>query len=694
MSTANLPTAGHNPATAHGVSVILLSKDEPALAETLRSLHPQLSALDGECIVVDASEGRLDWIRLEFPWVRWIEYVRPMNVGVTIPHQRNVGVRAASSPIIAFCDAGGEPSPLWLATLTRPIISGEYDVTCGPVRSTRASVYRIINDIADGTVVDTVLTANLAFTRAAFDAVGGFDERYEYGSDADFAWRLIDAGHPPVSVRAAVMGMDWGDWNLQKKRSWRYGKARARLFRYHPARRVRILTRSPEVLVYPTALLGSVITVAAVTLTAWWPLLAGPVAVFAVLFARNANTGKPLGVMADHIIYSASFFNELMLSTLRRLPNHGHFVVHMPKDAGPYQPYLLEALDRAGTPSGYVLSPTRSKTVNLLLLPVTITLARLAGVRVVHLHWLHDFDLIWSAGRIRNAMVFFWFRLWLWWTRLIGLYIVWTAHNVLPHNPIFRDDVAARVALTHSSDAVIAHTMVAADEVRACFGGPVPYVIAQGATPAPFPRDRHASRARLGWADDVTTLVIVGKIEPYKGIVTLLGEIERRCAGDGLDPLQGARLIIAGACADSALKSCIAEAVERLAGAGVEVCFDERTLGESEFWDHLHAADLALFPFDAITNSGSLVAALSAGVGAVVTDLPAFAEIDTPAVVKAGPVIGQYLDTVVGLAGGPASYRDRMGTLGLEWAADRGWDRVAHATRGVYEDIIRAKGRR
>ena len=690
--TQHTPTDGTRPSIVPKVAVVLLSKDEPALDDSLRALRPQLDAHDGECIVVDASEGRLEYIRNEYPWVKWIDYVRPVNVGITIPHQRNVGVRAATAPIIAFCDAGGIPTEDWLETLVAPIIDGRHDVTCGPVRSTRASVYKVINDLADGTVVDTVLTANLAFTRDAFDAIDGFDERYQYGSDADFAWRLIDAGHPPISIQAAVMGMDWGDWNLQKKRSWRYGKARARLFRYHPARRVRILTRSPEVIVYPTAVLGTFATAVVALFTGWWALLAGPLAVFAVLFARNAKTGKALGVMADHIIYSTSFISEMVLSLFRRLPTSGAYAMHMPKDSGPYQPYLIDALDEVGVPSCYLPSPTPSKTINLALLPLTTLCARVTGVRVVHVHWLHDFSLSWSRSAMANKAVFAWFRLWLSWSKMIGLDLVWTAHNVLPHNPIFTDDVAARIALLSHTDAVIAHTAAAADEVHGRFGGPTPYVIAQGATPPPTGRDRDASRGRLGWDVQGTTLVVVGKVEPYKGIVTLLTELERRLGAGDTDPLHGACLVIAGSCSDQNLKARIDGLVRRLGAAGLALSFDERALTENEFWDHLHAADLALFPFDAITNSGSLVAALSAGVGAVVTDLPAFAEITTPAVVKAGPEIAAYVDAVLELVEGPADARDRMGSEGLAWAAGRDWAHVARATRAVYENVQDAKG--
>src|ERR1700733_14812066 len=103
------------------ISVVVLSKDELDLEYTLELLQPQCESLDAECIVVDASEHRLESIHQAHPWVTWINYSGPVWRSSTIPHQRNVGCRAASGDIIAFCDAGGEPDVDWLRTITAPL---------------------------------------------------------------------------------------------------------------------------------------------------------------------------------------------------------------------------------------------------------------------------------------------------------------------------------------------------------------------------------------------------------------------------------------------------------------------------------------------------------------------------------------------------------------------------------------------
>jgi len=66
-----------------------------------------------------------------------------------------------------------------------------------------------------------------------FDEVGPFDETFEYGSDTDFSWRAVHAGIGIRYVPDALVLHDWGTRKRQLKRSYAYGKARARLLHKH-----------------------------------------------------------------------------------------------------------------------------------------------------------------------------------------------------------------------------------------------------------------------------------------------------------------------------------------------------------------------------------------------------------------------------------------------------------------------------
>jgi len=286
------------------ISIVIISKNESALDATLDILQVQAAQVDEPCeiLVVDASDGRLDHIRKGHePDVRWIQFQRPPGVGVTIPHQRNMGVRSAAGDIIVFTDSGCYPDDGWLARLTAPIRAGEA-VSAG---RTLATADRGMYDNplrgahADG-YLNECPTINMAFRRVAYDEVGGFDENFAYGSDIDFSWRLTDVGYRIRAVPDAVIRQDWGSWRRQLKRSYSYGKARARLYRKHKSRRKRILRDDPILVVYPLFLIG-------LPLTLIFPLYP---ALLLVPAFRNRSNG-PIRVVVDHLAYGAGALSEL-----------------------------------------------------------------------------------------------------------------------------------------------------------------------------------------------------------------------------------------------------------------------------------------------------------------------------------------------------------------------------------------------
>jgi cellulose synthase/poly-beta-1,6-N-acetylglucosamine synthase-like glycosyltransferase len=287
------------------ISVVVISKDEPSLDETLTAVAAQAAALGrpAEIVVVDASQGRLDHIRARHEArVRWIDFEPPAGVRVSIPHQRNAGVGAAGGEIIVFTDAGCHPEPGWLAGLTGAVGQDE-QLAVGLTLALpgRTGLYdRKARQALQPPYVTECSTINLAFRRAAFDAVGGFDENFAYGSDVDFSWRVTDAGFRIRSVPAAVVRHDWGTSRRQLRRSYVYGRARARLYRKHRGRLRHVLVRDPMVIAYPAFLLG-------LPLTFVFPLYP---ALLLIPAWRNRADGVAR-VLVDHLCYGAGILAEL-----------------------------------------------------------------------------------------------------------------------------------------------------------------------------------------------------------------------------------------------------------------------------------------------------------------------------------------------------------------------------------------------
>jgi cellulose synthase/poly-beta-1,6-N-acetylglucosamine synthase-like glycosyltransferase len=289
------------------ISIVIISKDEPDLDGTLTDVASQASSLTEPCetVVVDASSRRLDYIRQRHAsTVRWLDFQPPPGVRISIPHQRNAGVREARGDIIVFTDAGCRPQPGWLASLIAPLRQDER-VVAGSTKdpSGEGRWEFAAESVKEGTYLREAGTINLAFRREVFDAVGGFDENFEYGSDMDFSWRLTDAGYRILSVPGAVVEHDWGTPQRNRRRCYAYGKARVRLYRKHRERAKRIVRNDPMCVVYPLFVLGLPVTL----VFPLYPLLL----LIPAWRYRSRGVAGAVRVQIDYVTYGAGVLSEL-----------------------------------------------------------------------------------------------------------------------------------------------------------------------------------------------------------------------------------------------------------------------------------------------------------------------------------------------------------------------------------------------
>lgn len=287
------------------ISVVIISKDEASLDDTLTDVEGEVDSLTepSEIVVVDASSCRLDHIRQRHEaTVRWLDFEQPPGVRVSIPHQRNLGVRTAHGDIIVFTDAGCRLQKKWLANLVAPLRDGE-NVVAGVTEDLHGKGrYELASEeLKKCDYVRESMTLNLAFRREVFDAVGDFDESFTYGSDIDFCWRLNDTGYRIRRIPDALLWHDWGTPRRQRRRSYLYGKARARLYRKHKERRKYMLRDDPMVVIYPLFLLGLPLTL----VFPFYPLL------LLIPAWRNRRRGV-VEVLIDHLWYGAGALAELV----------------------------------------------------------------------------------------------------------------------------------------------------------------------------------------------------------------------------------------------------------------------------------------------------------------------------------------------------------------------------------------------
>ena len=59
-------------------------------------------------------------------------------------------------------------------------------------------------------------------------------------------------------------------------------------------------------------------------------------------------------------------------------------------------------------------------------------------MKIIHIHWTYSFSP--SSGALLGRIARWWFNIFLISAHAAGVKVVWTAHNVLPHEAVFDDD--------------------------------------------------------------------------------------------------------------------------------------------------------------------------------------------------------------------------------------------------------------
>lgn len=660
------------------VSVIIVNKDELQIQRSLELLKPQCEALGAECLVLDASTKRLDFIRLANPWVTWIDYEPPFWRSSTIPLQRNVAVRASQGEVIAFCDAGGEPDSNWLSSLTDSLLSGAADFVAGPIRSLGKGAYGVVNDLPDGEVVEWPPTANLGFTRKLFDSIGGFDERYFYTSDIDFAIRSKSAGFVCRSVQAAGMAMNWGPLRLNSRRSWRYGRGWLRLMSYHPSKRWWLIKHSPYRVVYaawvlaaPIALFAPVIDAYGLVFTALW--LSFP----PVMIINNRKLPSPASAFIDHVIGGAA----VLVGALKLAVGELEPMRLVPRDESPYIQGLQSALGEIGIPVVQSHQLTPSHSLNVLLEPLRLIGARLRGNRIIHIHWTYPFRL--PGGKFGRGFAQIWFYIYIITARANGLKIVWTMHNRLPHERVFLNDLKAQKFLASRAMGIIALTESSAQIIASQYLRKDVEVIPHPAILLPIPSANKIQNQTLKAPSEQKVFSTFGLLRKYKNVEMLIN-IAGQVSGS-------AKIRIAGLPSPE-YGDLLARHINsaKLAGGNVEAKF--AYLSEQELADFLDSSDFAVFTFHEITNSGSVMTALATGLPCIIPNHQSLNQIPTSAVIRFDLEKGEngLREALLSAASMTELEYQAMSDAAQKFAKEYSWLEVARSHNSLFRRLIRA----
>lgn len=123
---------------------------------------------------------------------------------------RNVGVEAARSELIAFCDADDIVADDWLSQLmTRrslaPVLAGGRKRFSGELTPQTIAATEMELPVVQCDFLPTAYSCNMLVQRSALVDVGGFDLYFHRRHDVELAWRLQVAGYRVEVVPEAVI---------------------------------------------------------------------------------------------------------------------------------------------------------------------------------------------------------------------------------------------------------------------------------------------------------------------------------------------------------------------------------------------------------------------------------------------------------------------------------------------------------
>ena len=223
-------------------------------------------------------------------------------------------------------------------------------------------------------------------------------------------------------------------------------------------------------------------------------------------------------------------------------------------------------------------------------------------VQVLHFHWLeYHYD---RATQIKSAVALGMFLLKLLFARGLGYRLIWTVHNIQPHEP--KHPILDRWcwwALAHLAHAMVVHCRDAAQQVGQRWGvDSKTHIVAHPNYCDVYGPEvnRGVARQGLGMCDDERVLLYFGAVRPYKGVEEAI-----RAFQTITDPQ--ARLMIVGRPLNDAIKASISQ----LAAADARIRTVFEYVPASEVARYYAAADVVVLPFKHVQTSGSALLAMS-----------------------------------------------------------------------------------
>lgn len=357
-------------------------------------------------------------------------------------------------------------------------------------------------------------------------------------------------------------------------------------------------------------------------------------------------------------------------------------IIAFPKNSGnPYQELLYQSMRRKGDIIEYVPEFSPSATLNLfLLVPYLIFKRVVEGYEIFHLHWTYPFSLKAKIlqNKIAKKILYVYFLLCLYSIKFLRYKLVWTAHNILPHEPVFPNDFYARIKLIKRSDLVIFPSTLTQKEIIKIAKPQKDVVIQIGSYIGVYPMNagKIESRKKIGIPLGDFVYFYIGVIRPYKGIDDLLVAYK-----EVKNP--HTHLIVGGDCLEPNLRPALIEAAKT-----EQILWYDGIIPDDDLQYYFAAADVVILPFKKVTTSSSILLSFSFGRTAILPNLGDFSLLPDNLVYKYDPNSPKGLvDAMIHVAEN-CKELDRKSRDARDYAEKISWPSIAERTRDAMRGLL------
>jgi glycosyltransferase involved in cell wall biosynthesis len=278
--------------------------------------------------------------------------------------------------------------------------------------------------------------------------------------------------------------------------------------------------------------------------------------------------------------------------------------------SNPYQKLMYQSIRRVYNVDATGFSP-RQLTKDYLY-------TKRSKAQILHLHWLHAFydpNSHTSAVDFIEKIKF---------AKQIGYTVVWTAHNLMPHETTvenIENHIYVRTRIIEMASHIHVHDQRTAAALRAKFDFPktklsiAPHGLYEKTLSYSEPLRQHI-RSTLGIEPGRFTVLLAGRIRGYKGIERAI-EIFTK---GRLKLLQNTTLIIAGHPDDSEIDSKITNA----ASVNANIKYVRGEISDTDLEALFLASDVCLLPYERSATSGLAFLSISYLTPLITSKLAAF----------------------------------------------------------------------